>query len=158
LDRLTKIFVILAASGIPDAFYHAYDEITSYSAPGSSCNINVLVSCTRVFQSGHTKFLGVSLWVYGVAWFPLILAMGMWFGSRGGLNGTYVLPTLMVGNLFTLYLWYLELDVIHAICPVCVSLYVLNYAMTVTAFAIALRDGWTSTTKEVRARTRSEIT
>jgi len=127
--------------GIPDALYHAYDEITSYSAPGTSCHINNFVTCIGVFQSGYTKFLGISLWVYGVVWFPLLLAMGIWFAKRGGLDGGAMLPVLMVGNLFTLYLWYLELGVIHAVCPVCVSLYVLNYAMTAVAVSVALRTG-----------------
>jgi uncharacterized membrane protein len=127
--------------GIPDALYHAYDEITSYSAPGTSCHISSFVTCIGVFQSGYTKFLGISLWVYGVVWFPLLLAMGIWFAKRGGLDGASMLPVLMVGNLFTLYLWYLELGVIHAVCPVCVSLYVLNYAMTAVAILVALRTG-----------------
>jgi uncharacterized membrane protein len=60
--------------------------------------------------------------------------LGLWFTRRGGsINGEVLVPLLMVGNLFTLYLWYVELGVIHAICPVCVSMYVLNYAMTILA-------------------------
>ena len=140
MDRLTRAFIALAALGIPDAVYHAYDEITSYSASVTGCNINGFLTCTGVFHSGHTEFLGVSLWVYGVVWFPLVLATGFWFATRGGLNGGVMLPMLMIGNLFTLYLWYLELGVIHAVCPVCVSLYVLNYAMTANAILIALTD------------------
>ena len=46
----------------------------------------------------------------------------------------------MVGNIFTLYLWYLEIDKIHALCPVCISLYCLNYLMTAVCFAAALRE------------------
>jgi uncharacterized membrane protein len=142
LDRSTGAFIALAAIGIPDAVYHSYDEITSYSAPLTSCNISSLLNCGRVFQSGHTKFLGLSLWVYGVVWFPLLLAMGIWFArSGGGIDGFWALPVLTVGNLFTLYLWYLELVVIHAVCPVCVSMYALNYAMTAIAVVVAVRQG-----------------
>jgi uncharacterized membrane protein len=91
-----------------------------------------------VFTSGFTKFppgqYGLSLYVYGLIWFPLMLALG-YFTSRkdGSLVGEVLLPVLMVGNLFTLYLWYLELGVIHAVCPVCVSMYALNYVMTILA-------------------------
>lgn len=140
MDRLSKAFVAIAAIGIPDALYHAYDEITSYSSSISTiCNTHVsfwgiLLSCGSVFKSGYTRFppgYGPAMWVYGVVWFPLILALGLWFARKSGtLNGTLLLPVLMVGNVFTLYLWYLELGVIHAICPVCVSLYALNYVMT----------------------------
>jgi len=142
MDKLSKGFVALAAIGIPDAIYHAYDEITNYSTPvGRACNINHFLSCGNVFASGYTKFLGVSMWVYGVVWFPLMLFLGLWF-TRGGrsIRGEVLLPVLMVGNLFTLYLWYLELGVIHAICPVCVSLYVLNYAMSALAAIELMRN------------------
>jgi uncharacterized membrane protein len=102
------------------------------------------LGCTSVFNSGYTKFPpgdGLSMWVYGVVWFPLMLVLAVWFvKSRGGINGVAMIPVLMVGNFFTLYCWYLELGVIHAICPVCVSLYCLNYAMTAVCFVIALRQ------------------
>jgi len=145
MDKLDKAFLILAAVGIPDAIYHSYDEITNFSAPGSNaCNINNFLSCKNVFVSGYTTFPphgGLSLFVYGLVWFPLMLGLGLWFvRKRRGIDGAVMVPVLMVGNLFTLYLWYLELGVIHAICPVCVSMYALNYLMTAVCVAIALRQ------------------
>ncbi len=145
MDRLTKSFLTLAAIDIPVAIYHGYDEVTSYSAPGSTiCNVNNFLSCGNVFRSGYTTFPphgGLSLFVYGLIWFPLLLALGIYFvRRRGGINPSIFVPLLMVGNIFTLYLWYLELAVIHAVCPVCVSLYVLNYLMTAICVAMALRQ------------------
>ncbi len=145
MDNLSKGFIGLAAVGIPDAVYHAYGEITAYSAPGSGiCNINNFWGCASVFNSGYTKFppgWGLSMWVYGVVWFPLMLVLGLWF-TRGGksIRGEVLVPILMLGNIFTIYLWYLELGVIHAICPVCVSLYALNYLMTALAVIEALKE------------------
>jgi uncharacterized membrane protein len=139
MDRLSKAFIILAAIGVAVAIYHGYDEITHYSAPGTGvCNINSFFSCTSVFDSGYTKFppgpYGISMYVYGVIWFPLMVALGFWFGKKNGtINGEVLVPMLMVGNLFTLYLWYLELGVIHALCPFCISMYILNYVMTLLA-------------------------
>jgi uncharacterized membrane protein len=146
MDRLSKVFLLLAAIGIPDAVYHAYGEITAYSAPGSTaCDINNFLSCSAVFQSGYTKFpqvsWGLSLWVYGVVWFPLMLVLGYWFVKKNGsIRGEILVPVLMVGNIFTLYLWYLELDKIHALCPVCISLYTLNYLMTAVGIARTLTE------------------
>jgi uncharacterized membrane protein len=145
MDKLGKSFVILAAIGIVVAVYHGYDEVTNFSAPGTTvCNINNFWSCGNVFHSGYTTFPphgGLSLFVYGLVWFPLMLGLGLWYGKKkGGINGVVMVPILMVGNVFTLYLWYLELGVIHALCPVCISLYVLNYAMTAICLAIALKQ------------------
>ena len=139
MDRLSKAFVAIAIVGIAVAIYHGYDEITAYSAPGTGvCNINNVFSCGTVFNSGYTRFppgpYGVDMYVYGLVWFPFLAALGFRQGrSAGSVNGEVMLPLLMVGNLFTIYLWYLELGVIHAICPVCVTLYLLNYAMTAIA-------------------------
>jgi uncharacterized membrane protein len=136
MDRLSKTFVILAVVGVFVAIYHGYDEVTMYSAPGTGvCDINNIFSCASVFNSGYTRFppgpYGVDMYVYGLVWFPLMAVLGVWFGRRTGtINGEVLVQVLMVGNIFTLYLWYLEVAVIHAYCPVCISMYVLNYAMT----------------------------
>jgi uncharacterized membrane protein len=143
MDRLSKLFLIIAGIGIPDAIYHAYGEITAYSAPGSTaCNINNVFSCENVFLSGYTKFLGLSLWVYGVVWFPLILILGYWFVKKyGALRFEIMIPLLMVGNIFTVYpLWYYEFTKIHSFCLVCISMYCLNYIMTAIALFLYLRD------------------
>ena len=139
MDRLTKAFIALAAIGIAVAVYHGYDEITSYTGPGTNvCNLSSFVSCSSVFASGDVTFppgpYGLPLYIYGLVWFPLMVALGFWYGrKKGTLNGEVLFPVLMVGNLFTFYLWYVELGVIHALCPVCISMYLLNYTMTAAA-------------------------
>jgi uncharacterized membrane protein len=142
MDKLSKAFLALSAIGIVVAIYHGYDEVTNYSAPFTGiCNLSSYISCVTVFNSGYTKFLGVSLYIYGLVWFPLMLALGLWFTRRAGrIRGEIMVPILMVGNIFTLYLWYLELAVIHALCPFCISLYCLNYLMTAICAAIMLRE------------------
>ncbi|MDG6990944.1 MAG: vitamin K epoxide reductase family protein [Nitrososphaerota archaeon] len=143
MDRLSKAFLALAAVGVVIALYHGYDEITAYTGPGSNAcsaftNVNPFLSCTTVFASGYATLPpnsnGLPLYVLGLVWFPLMLAVGAWSAkTRGSLNGDVMVPLLMVGNIFTLYLWYLELGVIHALCPICVGMYFVNYAMTALA-------------------------
>jgi uncharacterized membrane protein len=152
MDRLSKAFIILAAIGIAVAVYHGYDEITAYTGPGSdACNVFTVYlgpyfSCTTVFASGYATLPpgghGVPLYVFGLIWFPLMAGLGLWFGRKDGvLNGEVLVPILMVGNIFTFYLLYTELARIHALCPVCASMYVLNYAMTGLAFKALLGAG-----------------
>ncbi|MHB8565474.1 MAG: vitamin K epoxide reductase family protein [Nitrososphaerales archaeon] len=130
-DSISKIYLILAGIGIAVAIYHAYDELTQNF---NSCNINSQVSCEGVFESGHTAIFGVPFYVLGLIWFPLAFILGVFavqkVQTKTRLNPIILLPFLMIGNIFTLYLWYLELGVIGIICPVCVSLYIINYAMT----------------------------
>ena len=80
---------------------------------------------------------GIPFYVLGLVWFPVVLVLGVVFGKAGRspLNAVILLPFLMIGNIFTVYLWYLELGVIGAICPSCVSLYAINYALTAIVVA-----------------------
>jgi uncharacterized membrane protein len=143
-DWRSKLFIALAVMGTAVAVYHAYGEIT-YTVLNGSCNINKVISCGSVFASGYTTFPpagsipglheGISFWVYGVVWFPVCLAVGLWQIRKHGLpNRSVLLPFLMIGNIFTLYPWDIEIHILHGVyCPVCVSLYCINYIMTFVA-------------------------
>ena len=126
--------------GTAIAVYHAYGEIT-YTF--NSCNLSDVFSCGSVFASGYTTVLGVDFWVYGVVWFPLCLLVGFWAINRYGRPlGSAVVPFLMIGNIFTVYPWYIEIKLLHGIyCLVCVSLYIVNYLLTF----VALTSGPTTT-------------
>jgi uncharacterized membrane protein len=129
LDRLVKAYFLTAIVGVAISIYVANDYLT---ATFQGCYINQQFSCEGVFQSGHTSILGIPFYVTGLVWFPLLIAVGLLTTKLGRdpLNEEILLPLLMVGNVFTAYLWYLELVVIGIICPLCVSLYAVNYALT----------------------------
>jgi uncharacterized membrane protein len=132
LQNLTsKAYIILSLAGFGDAIYTATEyAFQSYSPV---CAVNSYICCSCVGHSGYTGIFGIQFYDFGLIWFPLLFVLGALFSDLGRTRLTRVeilLPILMIGNLFTIYLWYLELFVIHAICPFCVSLYVVNYALT----------------------------
>jgi uncharacterized membrane protein len=132
-DRLSRAFIALSVMGIAVAVYHAYGEIT-YTF--TSCNISKAISCSALFGSGYTRFLGVQFWVYGVVWFPVCLVVGLWaIRKYGNPRGSILVPFLMIGNIFTLYPWDIEIRILGGVyCLICVSLYCINYIMTFVAF------------------------
>jgi uncharacterized membrane protein len=129
-DWRSRAFIALAVMGIAVAVYHAYGEIT-FTALGS-CSFNNIFSCRAVFSSGYTTVLGVDFWVYGVVWFPACVLVGLWAIRRYGTPiGSVVAPFLMIGNIFTLYPWYIEFKLLGGVyCLVCISLYCINYLLT----------------------------
>jgi uncharacterized membrane protein len=141
-DWRSRAFIALSVMGIAVAVYHAYGEIT-YTL--GSCYISSTLNCGSVFASGYTIFPpagsipgiheGISFWVYGVVWFPVCLVVGLWaIRKYGNPSGSVLVPFLMVGNIFTLYPWDIEIRILHGVyCPVCVSLYFINYIMTSVA-------------------------
>jgi len=128
----SRAFIALSVMGIAVAFYHAYGELT-YAL--GSCSFNQKISCALVFGSGYTRFLGVQFWVYGVVWFPVCLLVGVWAIRRyGSPIRSFLVPFLMVGNVFTLYPWDIEIRILGGVyCLVCVSLYCINYLLTFVA-------------------------
>ena len=129
LDRRSRAFIALSVMGIAIAINHGYDELT-YTF--GACSLNHTFSCSSVFGSGYTTLLGIEFWVYGVVWFPACLILGLWVIRKHGTPlGSILVPFLMVGNIFTLYPWDIEIRILGGIyCPVCVSMYIVNYVLT----------------------------
>jgi len=123
--------------GVAVAAYHAYGELTYAIGGLGSCSYNHTFSCALTFGSPYTKVLGIQFWVYGVVWFPLCLLVGLWAIRRyGSPLGSVLAPFLMIGNIFTIYPWYIEFKLLGGeYCLVCISLYILNYVLTFVALA-----------------------
>ena len=93
--------------------------------------------CEYVQTSPYGALFGVPVAFYGVIGYALILAValaGLQPASLGRRWPTRLLAVLAVGGfLFTLYLTYIELFVLHAICRWCVGSAVVITAITIVA-------------------------
>ncbi len=96
--------------------------------------------CETVQLSPQARFLGVEVALIGVVGYAAVLLLALLALSPrfAGLAWPSQLLALMAGGavLFTAYLTYLELFVIHAICRWCVGSAVIILAI----FGLALRD------------------
>lgn len=116
---VSRAFIVISVVGIVAAVYHAWLE--------GAFTTNYLAVTYAPFAS----FFGIPYWIFGVVWFPLVLAVGLWttrLGSTGLRKELLILLT--IGNVFTGYLWYLDLVVIRAFTVVYVALYTINYVLT----------------------------
>ena len=107
-------------------------------------------SCETVQTSKWATFLGVPVGMWGVAYYIGVLAVSLAglapaFAERRGVSQILVGMT-GVGLLFSLWLTYLELFVIHAICQWCVVSAILATALFVISW-LDLRevDSWAET-------------
>lgn len=140
MEKLSSAYLIFAGSGIGLAIFTAYEYVTE---DFRTCSISQLFSCGGVAASGHTSLFGIPFYLTGLVWFPLVFVIGLLTSNLGktSVDGEILLPILMVGNIFTGYLWYLELAVIHIICPLCVGLYGVNYVLTAIVLLPIIRVG-----------------
>ncbi len=122
-------FAAVSFAGILLAFYHAWDEGAFSTNYG------------QVSFSGFASFYGVPYWVFGVIWFPVVFVIGLWWTGVGKRPlSKEMLLLLTVGNVFTGYLWYLDLVIINAFTVVYVALYAMNYLLT----ALVVAENWSN--------------
>ena len=97
-------------------------------------------SCETVQQSPWSKFLGIPVAVWGVGYYLAVFAIAFagtldrWADDRRIALALLVLTGW--GVIYSGYLTYLELFVIHAICRYCV----VSAVLAVVLFALSLRD------------------
>jgi len=101
-------------------------------------------ACEQVQTSRYADLLGVPVALYGVVGYAALLAVAV-LGLRPGLVAerrvTLALAALAtVGVAFSLYLTYLELFVIHAMCRWCVGSAVIVTAIWVVALSAMRRS------------------
>jgi uncharacterized membrane protein len=116
----TWLIPLLALAGLGVSIYLAYVEINQVEAvcgPVGECNI--------VQASPYARILGVPIAVLGIL--NYLLVMTLWLGRRW-LPGLWaIMPALgllglsLVGVLFSIYLTWLEIFVIRAVCLWCLS-------------------------------------
>lgn len=125
----SKVFIALSLVGIVEAFYHAWSEKAFVT--------NIFV----VHFSRLASLYGVPYWLLGLVWFPLVLVVGLWTTRLGRepLNKE-LLILLTVGNVFTGYLWFLDIIVVKAYTPLYIALYATNYALT----GLVVIQNWSS--------------
>lgn len=125
----SKVFVVVSILGIGEAVYHAWLE-KAFS--------------TNIFDINYSSlaaFFGVPYWVFGVIWFPLVLLVGVWTTGVGRSKlKQNLLIFLTVGNVFTGYLWYLDIEVVRSYHPLYIALYSTNYLLT----GLVVTQNWRS--------------
>ena len=105
------------------------------------CSVSAFFSCSAVDSSGYTNTLGLPDWLWGVGGFVLILLFAGLAEQRpeDRRRAWLLLAVTTLGVGVSLYLLYVELAIIHALCLVCASDYLLGGVAWLGALALVLR-------------------
>ena len=103
----------------------------------SFCDVNATVSCTQVYQSRFSTFLGIPVALFGAVWFVAAALL-----SVAGLTAHQSVRENIPGYLFALstlalavvlYLGYASLVLIKAVCLLCLT----TYAAVIVLFIVS---------------------
>ena len=105
-------------------------------------------NCEAVQTSPYAELLGVPVSIWGLLGYLALLALYLvkrnnW-ANLGWVARQLFFLTTLIGVLYSAYLTYLELFVIHAICPWCVASAVVMTAL----FVLAIVDAFGSHDEE----------
>lgn len=136
----------LAVAGLVVAGYLTYVEtqpVEAICGPVGDCN--------AVQSSPYARFLGIPVGVIGLAGYVAILAAWLWGRSGDATARAILLGMTVIGVVASIYLTYLELFVIEAVCMWCLTSAAIMMGLMLAAGAW-LASTWAKPKKRLRGR------
>ena len=136
-DWLRWISAVLAALGALDAIYLSYIKLAHVEAICRGVG-----DCEAVNSSVYSQIGGIPIALFGLAAYLAILALLIAEPRLAALRDYVPLAVFglaLTGTLYSAYLTYVELFVIHAICPYCVISAILITGLVILAVVRLVR-------------------
>lgn len=135
---IVRISYILALVGLADSIYLTYIKLANATA--SCAGIG---DCESVNSSKYAEIAGIPIALLGAGAYLAILAL-LFMEKRGDFwknNAPLgVFGISLVGVLYSAYLTYVEVAILHAICPYCVLSALVLVALLVISVVRLLQD------------------
>jgi uncharacterized membrane protein len=128
--------LIICILGVLDASYLTYEHFSGSTT--LACSDTGAVNCLKVTTSSYSKLLGVPVALAGLVYFVAMTVMclsPMWRSSSIMLR-TIRFAGALIGMISVLYLVWVELFRVDAICLWCTGVHVLTFAL----FALVLTE------------------
>jgi uncharacterized membrane protein len=136
-NRLTALSLALAAGGIAVS---AYLTLVHYRDDLLVCAVG---GCHTVQKSPYAELYGIPVAILGLGMFVAVLLLGLLRRLRPEVAETTTLVIFglaLAGTVFTVYLTYLELFVIDAVCQWCVLTALLTWALLLVEGTLVWRS------------------
>ncbi|MEZ4767044.1 MAG: vitamin K epoxide reductase family protein [Caldilineales bacterium] len=129
---ITRLQLILSVAGIGIAGYLTYVKLFAIAPYCAGVG-----NCEAVQTSVYAELLGVPVAIWGLLTYIVLLGLVLVKRSDwrdlGRPAGMAVFFVTLIGVIFSAYLTYLEIAVIHAICPWCVASAVVMTALFIVS-------------------------
>jgi uncharacterized membrane protein len=132
------VTLALAIVGLGLSIYLTYTHFTD-SAP-AACPENSTINCVKVTTSAQSYLFGIPVAVLGLAFYLFMVAVMTPWGWRLRLAAVHWarLVSVIIGIVFVLYLVYVEMFKVNAICLWCTGVHVVTFVLFVfTVFSAA---------------------
>lgn len=130
---MKKFLPFLALAGVVDAAYLVYEHYAMIIPP-CPANPGILIDCGAVLSSKFSMVFGVPMALLGLVHYVLLLTWLVLYRKKFG----QIMALLEVagGAIFSLYLIFLQIAIIHAICIYCMA----SALISLIIFALLYRE------------------
>jgi protein-disulfide isomerase/uncharacterized membrane protein len=147
--RAAAATIVLAIIGLAVSIVilRIHSQLSSSVGYASFCNVNENVNCDVVLSSEYAKFARISVaWWAVLAYAGFIVGAGIAAAAKRVSQRRQIAAVLFAVSLwsfgFSLYLAYIALSVLQAVCLMCGALYLVNAGLLVATWILfsALRE------------------
>jgi vitamin-K-epoxide reductase (warfarin-sensitive) len=125
---LSIVLLSLCGFGLSLYAYRLERALAANPEYKPACELSDRISCTKPILSEYGSILGVSNGILGLLFYSM-MEVAAFVGAVG-----FIFYASAAACLVSLYLAYLLIFRIHAICPVCISIYAVNFALLVASY------------------------
>lgn len=140
MKKYLSALTLLSLAGILVTAYLVYQH---YKDPGGSfCNVNDYVSCDIVNKSVYSEFLGIPVAILGLIGY-IVLFAGTLAMRKGKLSFGFVRHGTFLagaGALFSLYLTFIEIFILRAVCIFCLTQQILIVLIFITLLTLWIKE------------------
>ncbi len=138
------LVVVLTAIGLGLSSYLVLEHYEASSNPGQAiCDVNEVISCSKVSLSNYSVFAGMPVAVWGVLGYLAMAALGFWGwfsrGARPAAAGLLLLSGFSA--LTSVALGVISKVLIGAVCLFCLGTYVVNALLLIPSIALLISAG-----------------
>ena len=140
-SRSSRLWLFIAGLGLAGLAITTYLTTNAILHPEISCSID---GCNTVLNSKWAKIFGVPASAYGMVTYSLIMlgALHAFQSPIGNLLGRIVTGTSSaIGLVGSIYLTIIEIFVIKALCPYCITSAALVVVSAIATVVAARREG-----------------
>ena len=125
------LLLVLAVLGLAASSWSSYVHYSLLTVPGytSFCDVNEAISCTQAYLSQYGSLWGVPVALGGVVYFAVVFLLVLLAGRSPVKNArenvpAYVFALSTLALAFVLYLAWVSVFKLHAVCLLCATTYV----------------------------------
>lgn len=130
--KINYSVIVIALIGFLDAVF-----LTTKHYTGQEVTCTLTGGCNDVLTSQYAMMLGLPTSLWGALYyFTILLAALLYLNYKNNIISYYLNYVTIIGLLMSAYLVYLQLFIIHSICPYCM----LSALTSTTLFILSLTN------------------